>query len=95
MNRLAQQGAIEGAQHVQVHLAAGERVQIALHLALAGAGLGPSHLSHLELGEGGLLGLEDLGQGPHAGIAHVHGGDVPFAPALGQRRHQGGLAAPL
>jgi hypothetical protein len=95
MNRLAQQGAIEGAQHVQIYLATGERVQIALHLALAGAGLGPSHLPYLELGKRGLLGLEDLGKGPHSGIAYVHGGDVPFTPAFGQRRHQGGLPAPF
>ncbi len=82
-------------KHVDVHLPAGQRVQVPLHLALAAGGLGPRHLAHFELGEGGLLGLEDLGEGAHPGVADVHRGDVALAPAFGQGRDQGGLATTL
>ena len=95
MGGLAQHGAVEAAQHVDVHLAAAQRVEVLLHLALAAGGFGPGHFAHLELGEGGLLGLEDLGEGAHPGVADVDGGHVAFAPPFGQGRHQGRLAAPL
>ena len=77
---------------MQVELTAGERVQVALHLAFAGAGFGPGDFLHLELGEGGLLGLEDLRELAHPVITHVHRGDVTLAPALGESGHQRALA---
>ena len=95
VGRLAEQGVVEGPEHVQEDLAAGQRVQVAVHLALASGGLRPDHFAHAELGEGGLLRLEDLGEGAHPVVAHPHRGDGTLGTPLGQGGQQGRFAGSL
>ncbi len=67
MGLFPEHGAVEAAEHVDVHLAAAQRVEVLLHLPFAAAGLGPRHFAHLELGEGGLLGHGRSPRGPAPG----------------------------
>ncbi len=69
---IGQHGTVEGPQHVQEHLRPRQLVQIALEFAFACAGLCPCRLAHTELGEGGLLGLEDLREPAHPIVAHAN-----------------------